>query len=149
MTTTAAPFAALATRTARDLMSPADETIDSDATLQEVIDRFTAGASRHLIVLDRDGRCLGILGPRHIAQAHHYDLRRDTEIPVSDLGCAPWIMLSPDDDLRTCAQMLVEHGLDAIPVLDADRRILGLVTANGVTRAAADAAAHEHPHWEE
>ena len=71
------------------------------------------------------------------------------EIPVRDLGCAPWIMLSPDDDLRTCAQMLVEHDLDAIPVLDADRRILGLVTVRAATRAAADAAEHEHPCWEE
>ena len=155
MTTATAPFATLAALnaltalTARELMSPVHETIDADATLQEVIDRFTAGVSRHLVVLDRDGRCLGVVGPRHINQAHHFDGRRDPEIPVRDLGCAPWIMLSPGDDLRTCAQMLVEHDLDAIPVLDDDRRILGLVTAYDVTRAAADAAAHEHPHWEE
>lgn len=149
MTTTTAPFATLAALTARDLMGPVDQTIDADATLQEVIDRFRAGVSRHLVVLDQDGCCLGVLAPRHINQAHHFDLRRDPEIPVRDLGCAPWIALSPDDDLRTCAQTLVEHGLDAIPVLDADRRILGLVTAHDVTRATADAFAHQYPHWEE
>ena len=130
-------------------MSPVDETIDDDETLQDVVGRFVAGAGRHLIVLDRDGRCLGVLGPRHVAQAHHFDLRRDAEIPVRELGYAPWIMVGPDDDLRTCAQMLVEHDLDAVPVLDADRRILGLVTARDITRAAADAPSHEHPCWEE
>lgn len=149
MTTTAASFATLAGLTARDLMSPVDETVDADATLQEVIDRFTTGVGRHLVVLDRDGSCLGVLGPRHVNQAHRFDLRRASQIPVRDLGCASWIGLGPDDDLRTCAQMLVEHDLDAIPVLGADRRVLGLVTVHDIARAAADATTHEHPHWEE
>jgi len=149
MKTTAAPYANLSALTARDLMSPVDATIGADETLQDVIDRFVAEAGRHLVVLDSDGRCLGVLGPRHVARAHHFDLRRDAEIPVKELGCAPWIALGPDDDLRTCAQMLVEHEVDAIPVLDPDRRVLGLVTTHDIARAAVDASAHEHPHWEE
>jgi CBS domain-containing protein len=149
MTTTGASYLTLGTLTARDLMSPADETIDADETLHEVVGRFVTGASRHLIVLDRDGRCLGVLGPRHVAQAHQFDLRRDAEIRVGELGCASWIMVGPDDDLRTCAQMLVEHDIDAVPVLDADRRVLGLVTAHDIALAAADVTLHEHPHWEE
>jgi len=36
-----------------------------------------------------------------------------------------------------------------IPVLDADRRTLGLVTTRDIARAAADASADEHPQWEE
>jgi L-aspartate semialdehyde sulfurtransferase len=130
-------------------MSPVDETIDADETVQDVIDRFAAGTSRHLVVLDCAGRCLGIVGSRHLAQVHHFDLRRDEEIPVRDLGYVPWIALNPDDDLCTCAQMLVEHDVDAIPVLDPDRRVLGLVTTRDIARAAADASAHEHPRWEE
>ncbi len=100
-------------------------------------------------MVDEDGRCLGILGPRHIAQAHRFDPRGDREVPVEDLGYAPWIALRPEDGLRTCAQMLVEHELDAIPVLDAERRVLGVVTVHDIARAAADAAGHVHPHWEE
>jgi magnesium transporter len=133
--------------TARDLMSPVDSVIGEDATLREVVQRFLDGPGRHLIVLDRDGRCTGVIGPRHVAQAHHLDLRRDEEIPVSELGCAPWIALSPLDSLQTCAQMLVEYDLDAIPVLDGDQRVLGLITAHDIVRATADAATHQHPRW--
>ena len=141
----AAPaFAAL---TAGDLMSAVDNVIGEDATLREVVQRFLDGPGRHVIVLDRDGRCTGVIGPRHVAQAHRLDLRRDDEIPVSDLGCAPWIALSPVDGMQTCAQMLVEYDVDAIPVVDGDQHVLGLVTAHDIARAAADVPEHRHPRW--
>ena len=135
--------------TAGDLMSPVDNVIDEDDTLREVVRCFLDGPGRHLIVLDHEGRCSGVLGPRHVAQAHRFDPRRDEEIPVSELGCAPWIALSPIDTLQTCARMLVEYDLDAIPVLDEQKRALGLVTAHDIVRAAVDVSAHRHPQWEE
>jgi predicted transcriptional regulator len=129
----------LSTLTARDLMSGVCGTVRKGATLRDVVERFLTGPSRHLIVVDDDGHCLGVLGPRHIAQAHRFEARKDAQIPVEDLGYAPWIALRPQDDLRTCARMLVEHDLDAIPVLGPDRTVVGLVTAHDIARAAADA----------
>lgn len=149
MTQTFETFATLDTLTARDLIGEGWETVDADASLREVVDRFLTGPSRHLVVAGVDGSCAGMIDPRHIAQARRFDPRRDAEIQVRDLGCAPWIALSPDDDLRTCARMLVEHDLDAIPVLDAQRHVLGIVTDRAVTRALADASAHVHPRWQE
>ncbi|HET9172690.1 MAG TPA: CBS domain-containing protein [Actinospica sp.] len=149
MTTTRTPEtdrpAARGGPTARDLMSPVDSVITEDATVRDVLRRFLQGPGRHLIVLDREGRCAGVIGPRHIAQAHRLDLRRDEEIPVRELCGAPWIALSPLDSLRTCAQMLVEYDLDAIPVLDDDQRAIGLVTVHDVVRAAADAPPRRRP----
>jgi CBS domain-containing protein len=124
--------------TARDVMNPVDSVIDADATMREVVRRFLEGPGRHLIVLDGDGRCAGVIGPRHIAQAHRFDLRSDEEIPITELCGAPWIALSPMDSLQTCAQMLVEYDLDAIPVVDGDQRVLGIVTVHDVVRATAD-----------
>jgi CBS domain-containing protein len=142
----AAPLTSL---TARDLMSPVDNVIGEDATLHDVVRRFLEGPGRHLVVLDRDGRCAGVIGPRHVAQAHRFDLRRDEEIRVSELGCAPWIALSPLDDVPACARMLVEYDLDAVPVLDGDQRILGLVTAHDIARALAAVPTHRHPDWQD
>jgi Mg/Co/Ni transporter MgtE len=51
--------------------------------------------------------------------------------------------------LRTCAQALVEHDLDAVPVLDDDQRVLGLVTTLDIARVVADEAVHDHPLWNE
>ena len=149
MTQTLETYAGLDALTARDLMSPVSGTINAGASLRDAVDRFMTGHGRHLIVLGDDGRCVGVLGPRHVAQAHRFDTRCDAEIPVEDLGCAPWIALKPDDDLRTCAQSLVEYDLDAIPVLDSERRVLGVVTAHDIARAAADLPKARRPHDED
>ena len=147
--TTAAAAPARGVLSASDLMSPVDNVINEDATLSEVVRRFMDGPGRHLIVLDRDGLCTGVLGPRHVAQAHRFDPRRDEEIPVSELGGAPWIALSPVDTLQTCARMLVEYDLDAIPVLDERQRALGLVTAHDIVRVTANVPTRRHLRWEE
>jgi CBS domain-containing protein len=127
--------------TARELMGEPGGAVHVGASVGEVINRFLSGPSRHLAVLDEAGRCVGVLGPRHLAQAHRFDPCRDLDTPVEALGYAPWISLRPEDDLRRCAQLLVTHDLDAVPVLDPDRRVLGLVTAHAVARAAVGLAA--------
>ena len=149
MTNDTAAYAALTTLTARDLMGRVGPEVHIGASLQEVVDRFLTGPSRHLIVVDDDRHCLGILGPRHVAQAHSGNPRSDAEIPVKDLGYAPWIAVRPDDDLRTCARTLTEQHLDAVPVVDDDARAIGVVTAVDITRAVADAIPHRHPTWHE
>jgi len=140
---------ASATLTAADLMSPVDAVITDDAPLSEVVRRFQEGRGRHLIVLDREGNYAGVIGPRHVAQAHRLDPRRDDEIPASELGGAPWIAFSASDTLQTCARMLVEYDLDAIPVLDAQHRPVGIVSVHDLVRAIADAASEPHPHRED
>jgi CBS-domain-containing membrane protein len=66
---------------------------------------------------------------------------------VRELGGSARVALSPRDDLPTCAQALVDHDLDAIPVIDEDKRVLGLVTAHSLVRAAADVPPPWHPTW--
>ena len=149
MTQTVESFASLGTPAAQDFMGEPGGTIHVGASLREVIDRFLTGPSRHLIVVVGGGRWLGVLGPRHVAQAHRFGPRRDPEASIEDLGCVPSIALRPEDDPHTCARMLVERDLDAIPVLDPDRRVLGVVTAHDIARAAADAPVNVHPLWQE
>ncbi|HEV2637079.1 MAG TPA: CBS domain-containing protein [Actinocrinis sp.] len=149
MANTDTTMTALYQLTARDLMGQTGPAVYEGATLRDVVDRFLTGPSRHLVVVDDDGRCLGILGPRHVAQAHSGDPRADADIPVKDLGYAAWISVRPTDDLRTCAQTLTEQHLDAIPVVDEANRAVGVVTAVDITRAVADAFVHRHPRWEE
>jgi CBS-domain-containing membrane protein len=148
-TATEATTSTSAALTAADLMSPVDNVITDDATLSEVVRRFQEGRGRHLIVLDQQGNYAGVIGPRHVAQAHRFDPRRDDEIPAAELGAAPWIALAAADTLQTCARMLVEYDLDAIPVLDARHRAVGVVSVHDLVRAIADAAAEPLPRLED
>ena len=132
------PYSSLSDLTARDLMGTVHGTIHTGASLSEVVERFLTGPTRHLVVLDDENRCVGVIGPRHLAEAHRVYPHPDPDAPIGALGYAPWICLNPDDDLQQCARMLVEHDLDAIPVVDDQRRVLGMVSAHDIARAAAD-----------
>jgi CBS domain-containing protein len=126
--------------TAVDLMTGADGVVPAGAPLREVVDDFTARRARHLVVLDAGGRCVAVLGPRQIAQAHRVDPRANPDAPIETLELGIQPCLRPQDGLDRCAEVLVGHDLDAVPVLDEDRRLLGLVTVHAVVRAIAAAA---------
>ena len=109
MTQTAGTIAALDTLTARDLMKEGGESIDADASLREVVDRFLTGASRHLIVTDEDGYCLGVIGARHIAQ---YDIGQT--VVVAEGACvAVEAMEGTDAAIERAGQIMKSLESDA------------------------------------
>jgi acetoin utilization protein AcuB len=134
----------LESATAASVMSAPAGVVHSGASVWEVVERFLTGPARHVVVLDPSGRYTGVIGTRHLAGLWPLDAKLLRATPVEALGCAAWISLRPDDDLRTCARALTEYELDAVPVLDADSRVVGVVTTRDITRALADAAGLAH-----
>jgi len=142
-------LAILESRTASTLMSAPAGIVRSDASAWEAVERFLTGPARHVVVVDRAGQYVGVIGTRHLAGLWPLDLKQLKATPVESLGCAAWIALRPHDDLRTCARTLTEYQLDAAPVLDEDSRVVGIVTARDITRAVADAPDRRQRIWQE
>lgn len=142
-------LAGLTTKTAADIMSQPSALVRSDTCVWELVERFLTGPARHVIVIDTAGRSLGVIGTRHLAGLWPLDPKRLKGTPVESLGGVSWIALRPEDDLRTCARTLTEHHLDAVPVLDSDAHVLGVVTARDITRALADTADNGQRAWQE
>ncbi|MBB3189969.1 CBS domain-containing protein [Halomonas cerina] len=44
------------------------------------------------------------------------------------------ITVTPDSEVREIASLLVEHGISAVPVVDADNRVLGIVSEGDLMR---------------
>lgn len=44
------------------------------------------------------------------------------------------ITVTPDSEVREIASLLVEHGISAVPVVDADNRVLGIVSEGDLIR---------------
>jgi CBS domain-containing protein len=142
-------LAILESETAASVMSAPGGIVRSDSSAWEVVERFLTGPARHVVVVDGGGHYVGIVGARHLAGLWPLDFEQLKATPVDRLGCAAWIALRPHDDLRTCAQTLTEYQLDAVPVLDEDGRVVGVVTARDVTRALADAPDQRRRVWQE
>lgn len=142
-------IAVLESQTAEAVMSPPCAIVRRDTTAWEVVERFLTGPARHVVVVDAQGRSLGVIGTRHLTGLWPLDPKVLAITPVERLGGAAWIALHPDDDLRTCARTLTEHQLDAVPVLDEHGQVLGVVTARDITRAVADVPDRPHRAREE
>jgi CBS domain-containing protein len=55
--------------------------------------------------------------------------------PVSEVMVSPVPCVSPDTDLRRLAQALLDTGLQGLPVVDADGRLLGFVSRSDILKA--------------
>jgi CBS domain-containing protein len=49
-------------------------------------------------------------------------------VPVRDVMTTDVVTFSPDDTVRDAMRVLVDRGVDAGPVIDADRRVVGMLS---------------------
>lgn len=79
----------------------------------------------YVYVTDPDDRLLGVLSLRNLVLGSPE--RKIAELMVPDVVTVP-----VDADQEVAARLLTENNLLAIPVVDADNRILGIITADDV-----------------
>lgn len=115
--------------TAAELMSREPRTVDSQASLFSAWGQLHGEHSQHLVVIDEGVRPIGVLDERDIALewppgplgAHHLPVHK-----LLRLRARPRVRA--EDDVATVAQTMLGAREDALPVVDEDGRLLGLVT---------------------
>jgi CBS domain-containing protein len=124
------PGAVYGVRTAGAVMDRQPPIADQDTSLWGAWGRLRGADSRHLVVVDGRLQPLAVLEARDLAlrwppgpfEAHRVALRdimRGQDQPRARGG----------DDLATVARTMLAAGTDAVPVVDDDGRVIGLVTA--------------------
>jgi len=116
--------------TAADVMIRRPPVADLDTSLWCAWGRLRGAASCHLVVIDRQLRPVGVLEERDLAlrwppgpfEAHRVPLRR-----LLRGNCRP--RARAEDAVATVARTMLAAGMDAVPVVDGQGRLLGLVTA--------------------
>ncbi|MFO0747031.1 MAG: magnesium transporter [Myxococcota bacterium] len=81
--------------------------------------------ANYIYVLDTDERLAGVLSLRKLVTAPPH--RRIRELMDSDI-----IAATPDTDQEDVAKLVADYGLLAIPVIDEERKLLGIVTVDDV-----------------
>ena len=138
----------------RELMTGAPITVRPDTPVFDARRRMMDERIRHLLVVDGD-RLAGIVTDRDIRlnlPSHatslsvwevNYLLARLTVDQIMSRGV---ITVGPDREAREAAQLMLEHTIGALPVVDAGR-LIGIVTETDILRAfvqSADRAAALH-----
>ncbi len=116
--------------TAGGLMSPEYVALPADITAHEAIERLRKAAEEaetvyYVYVVDEGGRLLGVLSLRDLVFA-----RPDT--PIREIMRPEVVTLSPEMSADEVAQAFDKYGYLALPVVDEEGRLLGIVTVDDI-----------------
>jgi len=97
------------------------------------------GDLRHLPVVDDDGTLRGVLSNRDFRRLLDFldpqgRIPHVRDIPVSETKMPQVITAHPDTPVVNIAQLMVMRKVGAMPIVDAERRVVGILTQKGVLR---------------
>lgn len=121
----------------RHVMNSEVVTVQPGASIFRALDLLRSLEVRLLPVVDERGRLQGVLTDRDLVRGGG---EPGAVATVADVMAREGVFTFPDADVRDPARRMAEWRVGAVPVIDADGRLLGLVTYADVLRAMLEAA---------
>ena len=126
---------------AQDAMVRNPQTVTPSTTVWAALALMRQGDLRHLPVVDDDGRLRGILSNRDFRRLLDF-LDPEGRIPhVRDIAVSEImtktphvITVHPDTPVVNIAQLMVLRKVGAMPIVDAQGRVVGILTQKDVLR---------------
>lgn len=109
---------------------------------QHEVSRAWRTLSRHHIhqapVVDSTNALVGIVSERDLLTAFNLDddqIRDVLSRRVSDVMSSPVVAADPLTDIRLIARVMLERGVDGVPIVDGEQALVGFVSRGDVLRA--------------
>ena len=126
----------------RDVMTSPAVDIRWDATVLEASALMEEKDIRRLPVVDEEGVLIGIISDGDVREAlsiynvtNPYAPDQDEVLlAVDEIMSAPVHAVGPDDHLRTVVQLMLEHKIGGVPVIDDHRHPVGVITESDLFR---------------
>ena len=128
----------------RDRMASPAVTITEDTPFQEALQLMREHQFHRLPVVDKNGKLIGNVSERDLL---HASPSPASSLSVWELNYLLWkltveelmirdvITISPDEPIETAAALMVEHGVGGLPVIDEQRRVVGVITETDIFKA--------------
>lgn len=118
-----------------DVMSNPVLTVEVNESLWDAWQLLFVSGLRHLVVINRDGACMGVLSDRNIlaevpATAENLGKRKVSEV----LAMVPVVSVSPMESPIVAARIMADNAVEAVPVLDDRDRLVGIITEFDIVR---------------
>lgn len=112
------------------VMTPEFVAVSPDLTADEALQAIRRVAEEaetiyYVYVTDESNRLLGVLSLRDLVLAH-------PETPIERLMNPNVVKVAADADREQAARLLAQYGFLAVPVVDAENRLVGIVTSDDV-----------------
>ena len=114
----------------KDVMSDFIVTIKKDQTVQDAAKKIWENSFNHLAVVSDTGELVGILTAWDISKAVAENCFDSVESVMTKkvLTCAP------NEPVDIAARRLDRYGVSAMPVIDTQRRVLGIITSDNISK---------------
>ena len=109
------------------------QTLPPDASVLEAI-RLMAEYSIGSVLVAEDGRPVGIVTERDYARKVILMGRSSADTRLSDVMSSPVLSVASSDSIEHCMQMMTDHKIRHLPVLDGDS-LAGMVSIGDLLKA--------------
>ena len=140
----------------KDYMSEKVITCRESDTLRYALNMINTNNISRLVVTDNNGNPTGIITTNTFLTHSSYfsngktrtrdyllPTKEETELHVGDLIKKELVTIGPEDDLATAAQRMIKNEISGIPVVNGEKKIVGIITKFDVVRAFSDAGINE------
>lgn len=113
-----------------DVMSTEVVTVLEEICIREAAQMIIGGTFDHLPVVSAEGKLIGMVTAWDISKA----VASDKTSHISEMMTKKVFIASPDEPLELAARKLDHHKISALPVVDKDHHVIGMVTSDHVSR---------------
>jgi CBS domain-containing protein len=104
--------------------------VRANTSLGDALRAMVDSGRRHLVVIDEDGRCVGVLADRAIAAAWSYEPDALVREPVTAVLEPTPATVDAAARVVDAARLMRETNVDAVAVVNADRHPVGILTGS-------------------
>ncbi len=97
--------------------------------VRAIAERIVTKSVNHIIVVDDFGKLTGIVTSWDVTRA-----MAEGKKALADIMTRRVVTTKPDEPLETASKKMAQHNISALPVIDNDRKVLGIVTSEDVSK---------------
>jgi uncharacterized protein (DUF39 family) len=104
-------------------------TCTEDEEIQSIANRIVTNSVNHIVVIDESGKLRGIVTSWDVTKA-----MAERKNQLSSVVSRRVVTAKPGEPLETASRKMAQHNISALPVINSERKVLGIVTAEDVSR---------------
>ena len=106
----------------------------SNKTARDVASIFTKNRIGSVIVIDKDNTPIGIITERDLVKRVCLENFKSDKVLVEEIMSSPLITVMTFDSVDTASRIMLSNDIKRLPVLEADNRIIGIISVTDITR---------------
>jgi uncharacterized protein (DUF39 family)/CBS domain-containing protein len=111
-----------------NVMHPAVTCTENEA-IRAIAERIVTKSVNHIVVVDRIGKLRGIVTSWDITRA-----MAEGKSALADIETRSVVTAKPDEPLEIASKRMAHHNISALPVIDIEKRVLGIITSEDVAK---------------